>query len=177
MIDYNKINWCEYFELDETIPNGLKWKKTGKPAGTLLVVKGRQKGYQVKLDKVSYYNSRIIVVMSGIFLSPEMVVDHLDRNVNNNSINNLKVKSQRDNCVNKSKSRNNTSGNTGIRYEEVYNRFIAYWTDINKKLCSKKFSVNKYGYENAKILAIKYREQMIKQLQLEGIDYTLTHGK
>lgn len=93
-----------------------------------------------------------------------------------------------DNCrwvVNELQSRNrgthknNSSGTTGVVYEEEggYRRWRAFWVNLKGELKRKSFNVNKYGYDQALKLAIEYRDLMIKELNEQGAGYTEHHGK
>lgn len=83
----------EVFELDPSIPNGLRWKTKasrntviGNPAG-----RRHQNGYwEVRLDKVLYKTSRIVYKLYNDGECPGLYeVDHLDRDKDNNAGANL----------------------------------------------------------------------------------------
>lgn len=79
---------------------------------------------------------------------------------------------------NHSKQSNNTSGTVGIQERHRITNGKEYFTIIgcvcvDGKKISKEFSVNKYGYEKAKELAIEYRNNMIK---IYNIDFAESHG-
>ena len=101
----------ERFEIDPSIPAGLKWKvnpgsgwiKAGDSAGRLTST-----GYYQTGIKGSYYqNSRIIWKMIN-GKDPDQVIDHIDNNKTNNNISNLRDVTQRENSLNRKdfKSRN-----------------------------------------------------------------------
>jgi len=64
--------------------------------------------------------------------------------------------------INQSKSKNKTLNHTGVQFykREIGSSWTATWYE-NGKQKSKSFSVKKYGYENAKNEAIKYRQGII----------------
>lgn len=82
---------------------------------------------------------------------------------------------------NHTKQKNNTSGIVGIRRNTKitsgteYHSWIATWSDGEKKK-AKEFSTNKFGEENAKQMAIDYRNKMIEELNLQGFGYANSHG-
>lgn len=79
---------------------------------------------------------------------------------------------------NKNINKSNTSGYTGVSYEDgKYCRWLAFWCDLDGKIRRKSFSVNKYGYDEALQLAINYRDKMIKKLNEQGAGYSEHHGK
>lgn len=79
---------------------------------------------------------------------------------------------------NRRKFRNNTSGTTGVAIREHGGniRFIAFWIDLNNIQHTKSFSVNKHG-DKAEQMAVDYRLQMIKKLNLQEAGYSEKHGK
>ena len=89
-------------------------------------------------------------------------IDHIDRNQQNNKINNLRFASIRLQNINKNINNNNKTGVKGITFHKTYNCYVATWC-IKYKQFSKSFSVNKYGDKEAKKLAIDYRNKMFEK--------------
>ena len=58
--------------------------------------------------------------------------------------------------------KNNSTGIRGVYYRVrgPYAEYVAHWKDNDGKSCLKSFSVNKYGEDEAKRLAIDYRKKM-----------------
>lgn len=77
---------------------------------------------------------------------------------------------------NQRKKKNNTSGVTGVRFDDQEDRWRCYWNDLESgKQKLKSFSVSKYG-EEAFRLACEYRSEMIKKLNKQGAGYSEGHG-
>lgn len=148
----------------------LRWKVNDCVAGTIdtdgyWVVRYKDKGYKAH---------RIIWFMFNNEIPSNMIIDHVDRNRQNNKILNLRLSTWEDNTRNASKSVKNSSGITGVSRQGNYWR--ANWNE-NGKTKGKLFSINIYGEDKAFDLAVKYRESMIDLLKLKGIYYAETHGK
>ena len=56
----------------------------------------------------------------------DLVVDHIDRNKNNNLRNNLRICTRQENTMNSGLSRNNITGVTGVSYRKDKNKWRAY---------------------------------------------------
>jgi hypothetical protein len=186
MLDYN-LNWNEYFELNESSPSGLVRIKNyhGKliekyNVGTKMFQKnGDPLGWRLKFKGTLYLVHRIIWVLTHNGLNTDLIVDHLDGNPFNNQINNLQPKTQTNNTRNARRRIDNTTGSTGILLDNKGNGnfyYTARWSEMDGSLKVKNFSVSKLGEENAKALAIAYREQQIARLISEGANYTDRHG-
>ena len=185
-LDYN-LNWGEYFKIDETSPSGLVRIKTTqgtaisqKSAGTKVLNKsGEPTGWQLRFKNTLYFVHRIVWVLSRGSINNDLVVDHLDGNPLNNSINNLSLKTQKNNLRNSRKNKNNKTGVTGVTMRitrDGYRYYVAEWYDIDGSYRRKHFSVLKLGEETAKSLAITHRNEQIQRLISEGADYTERHG-
>lgn len=62
---------------------------------------------------------------------PELSLDHINGIKNDNRLDNLRECSAQDNCRNKNKQSNNTSGYVGVNYYPTYNKYRASIT-VNK---------------------------------------------
>lgn len=185
-LDYN-LDWSSYFQLDDISPSGLIRIKNkggknvdGYAVGTPEFTKnGYPAGYRLSFQLKMYYVHRIIWVMTYGSIDPNLVIDHLDGNPFNNSIDNLKLKTSKGNSRNRRKQVDNTTGTSGVRVarNQVGNiYYVANWYNHDGFQESKCFSVLKLGEETAKALAIAYREEQITRLILEGAEYTARHG-
>lgn len=77
---------------------------------------------------------------------------------------------------------NNSSGIVGVAIRTTtiagvdYPAWVACWNNLEGKKRTKNFSINKYGDETAKELAIAHRNRMIEQLNSLGAEYADSHG-
>jgi hypothetical protein len=92
----------------------------------------------------------------------EMTVDHINRDTLDNRRTNLRIVNKRDQAMNQKKREDNTSGNTGVSFKGK--SWAANWVDDRGNRKSKTFAISKYGYEEAKNMAIAYRQQIITEL-------------
>lgn len=192
--DYN-LNWNEIFDYSEDSPSGLIWKvpqyfkgtpnydRVGKPVGSKLKNKNRNTEYwAVGLSedrkRSTYLIHRIIWVMINGQVNDNLDIDHIDQNGLNNKIHNLRMVEKSINSRNKKKRCDNKSGVCGISYQSDKNASSEGWRavviDENGNKYTKYYSVLKYGYEEAKELAISWRTAKLKQLCNAG--YTDIHG-
>ncbi len=88
-------------------------------------------------------------------------VDHIDHNRSNNMLDNLRWATGSINCRNQSKRKDNTSGSQGVHFSIGNNSWVATWYE--EKPQSKKFSIKKYGNDEAKQLAINYRKERAQE--------------
>lgn len=173
--------------------DGLKWRvdrKQGKlsvKAGEGVVGCDNGKGYiQIWIGNAKYYLSRIIYQTVYGNLTPDLVIDHINRNPLDNRIENLRATTQKHNSRNQSKHCGNTTGVTGVSLEickylkadgteSEHVRYTAHWYSALGKPKVKHFSLSKYG-EDAFKLACSYRQMMIEALKRSGEWYDENHG-
>ena len=159
---------AEYFRVIDCFPNydvstdgRVRIIKTGKIMKLIFMHDGYfQVGLYKDKKRSSHYVHRLVATA---FCNKEdncNVVDHIDHDRANNNYQNLRWTTTSLNQRNRTIAINNTSGTNGVYYESRYNLWIASWHDGNKKPQRKYFSVNKYGEEQAKQMAINYRKQM-----------------
>lgn len=79
---------------------------------------------------------------------------------------------------NKTKYKSNTSEITGVSFDASgVGRWVSFWQDLGGRTRSKSFSVRKFGYEEAKALAIEYRKEKMEELNSKGAGYSEQHGE
>lgn len=97
------------------------------------------------------------------------IIDHINRNPKDNRKNNLRITCHSGNKRNLPIKSNNTSGITGVRYDSIRDRWCAEIRDLNRKKISTNFSCRKYGFNEAKSMAINFRKQ--KEIEYGYINY------
>lgn len=145
LIDYEQAK--NALSLDSESPTGLIWKKTGKVAG------GLNKGtgyYVVRLKGTLLQAHRVVYLLSHGSIDSDLVVDHIDGDRLNNSIDNLRLVEKSKNNFNKAKKDSNS-----IDYRN--GAYIVYWR-VNGRKTSKSFSTKKHP--NALHLAIEFRDKI-----------------
>lgn len=166
---------------DKNSPTFLRWKvtqnnrsKAGNPAGCL----HESTGYTlVGLNGKIWPVSRIVMVLHGIKLGINDLVDHIDGDKLNNSIDNLRVVDSYVN--NRNKRVNHKFGVTGIRLstQGKYNAYVARMQDpVTKVLISKSFNISKMGDNHALIKAQEFIFHLLRKFYSEyNIMYTADH--
>lgn len=130
----------------------------------------------VMLNGESYLSSRIVWELHNGDIPDGFLVDHRDGKLLNNAIGNLRLTLHQGNMQNMKMPITNTSGVTGVSYHSKCRAWLATWREDGRQR-KKQFSINKYGERRAFELACEYREQMIKELNGSGEEYTERHGK
>lgn len=102
---------------------------------------------------------------------------------------NIRWATDKQQARNKGKMKNNTSGVTGVTWENKLHpsgknsttyavvQWKEYDSDSNQMNCKKCFSVKKFGLLESFALACEFREAKIKELISLGYDYSYNHGK
>lgn len=168
---------------DKVISRGRKSERAGKRITTYQDESGY---YRVGIGRSTYVLSRIIYQMIYGDLTPEYEVDHIDRNIENNTPSNLRKVPQGINKRNRKSQKNNSTDFTGVclnkkfhpkPYQHQFTEYyVARWYDSEGVLHGKNFNISKLGKEEAFKLACDYRKKMIEQLNQEGAGYTEDHG-
>ncbi len=171
----------EYFYFDINSPTLLRWNKTiysgeyrnvqstikHSPAGNLM-----SKGYnRVTLTGRTFYVHRILwVLYHGEDIPKDKVINHIDGNRVNNSIENLELCTQQQNCARTIRKPAGLSGVVGVSIKTSTAGIKSYYATVrfHGKLYEKGFSQKKYGEEIALLNAVKWREDKIKELNNIG---------
>ena len=89
----------------------------------------------------------------------ELVVDHINRRVYDNRLENLRIVTHRQNSRNTSINKNNTTGSTGVwKAGGKWPNYVANIINNDGIRISKTFSITKLGEEQSKRLAIAQRK-------------------
>jgi len=136
--------------------------------GRILVPRVRKDGYHALIlcrdnTQKSLLVHRIVAAAWIANLDNEPCVDHIDHNRGNNAFYNLRWVSASDNSRNQSLSSLNTSGSQGVSNVHIngYSYWVATWCDNEGRHKYKYYSTAKFN--NAKQLAIGWRDQMVAQ--------------
>jgi len=136
----------------------MKWIKNRKGSIRAGDIAGsiHQKGYiQIGVKGKTYLAHRIALIMSGIDLSAEQQVDHINGDRTDNRLKNLRLATNAQNCQNAFRRKDNNSGFKGVSFDEKRGKWRAR-IGYEK---SQKF----LGYfSNAEDAHAAYREASIK---------------
>lgn len=182
--------WEGVFVYDPTLPSCLrrispiyfgKGHKTVKHmdcmVGQQVFRDGKPIAWYLKYKKKYQAVHRIIYEIFHGEIHEGLFIDHINGDPFDNRIENLRMVPPALNSRNRRKSKNNSSGCTGVHFETCrgYGYYIAGWEE-NGKHKKKAFSVFQFGDELAKQLAIEFRLNKITELNKIGFGYTETHG-
>lgn len=171
----------EYFYFDKTSPTLLRWNKTilsgeyrnvqstvkDSPAGNLM-----SQGYNrvSALNKTFYVHRILWVLYHGKDIPRDKVINHVDGDRLNNSIENLQLCTQQQNCARTIRKPAGLSGVVGVSIKTSNLGIKSYYATlrVHGKLYEKGFSHKKYGEDVALLKAINWREDKIKELNNIG---------
>lgn len=97
-----------------------------KIAGTKNKKKSGLSHLRVRVNNQRFYVHRIIWTMVNGEIPDGMEIDHSDGNGLNNSIDNLRLVTKRENNLNRPKSSRNTSGVTGVSWNNRDGKWVAH---------------------------------------------------
>lgn len=174
---------------DESSPSFLRWKsdrRRGFGDGYVFIEAGTPVGCVNK--KTGYYmtklpcNTKETLVHREVWqlwygkIPEGLTVDHINGNILDNSIGNLRLVPHAVNMRNRPKRSDNKSGKTGVTDFAVEARFRVYWVSSGK-LKSQTFSYKRsQNKQEAFEAACKFRDEMINIENTAGAGYTPRHG-
>lgn len=149
------INFSDFFTYDSTSPSGLVWKvfRAGKTGVGSIAGTDAGRYYKVGICGKRIYTHRIVWELHNGPIPQGSVIDHIDGDSYNNSIENLRLCTQSQNTKNKSKQNNNTTGYTGV--VQVRNRWKAQIQCNGKRKHLGTFLTPEDAYEAYKQAAIE----------------------
>lgn len=81
-------------------------------------------GIHVPRTRATISQAELVLLLNGITLKNNEVIDHIDGNPINNSLDNIRVTTQAINAKNGSMRSNNTSGYNGINWNKASNSYV-----------------------------------------------------
>lgn len=124
-------------------------------------------GVHVPRTRTTVAYHHILTILRGISIPDGSVIDHINGDPNDNSRSNIRVVTQSINCRNSCKSKNNTSGITGINWNARSNSYV-----VRKYIDGKRMY---FGHRPTLAEAELLLEQQQPALLAAG--YTTRHGK
>ena len=194
-LDYDNVDWSQFFYYDTESKSCLKWSITrysaygkkleiwpGKDAGTLREVKnGDNKAWSVSVNingkHKTYSVHRIISVLHGNSVNGK-VIDHINGISADNRIENMRVTTQAINSRNCKVASNCPYGIQGVGFQQDKNGNAYFSADYsnNGKRKKKCFPIKRLGYMEAFKQAAIYRQKAIATLNEQGAGYTERHS-
>jgi hypothetical protein len=150
------MNQTKLKNLFDYVDGKLFWKvanspriKVGQEAGYL-----RKDGYRyVQIDCKGYRSHRLIFLLHNGYLPTE--IDHVDGDLTNNKINNLREATRDQNMFNTKTPRHNTSGIKGVSWYKATGKWSVHIGVNNKKLFFGRYK----DLELAELVAIEARNK------------------
>lgn len=155
------INWVDVFEYYD---GKLLWKissgtraRPGKVAGSICSTSGY---WKIKYKGKKYLEHRIIYEMHYGPIPEGYEIDHINHDRIDNRIENLRLANRSINCHNLSMMKNNTSGVTGVSYEQKVGkwraqirsklkyRFLGYFDTFEEAVTARKQAETKFGFHS-----------------------------
>ncbi len=168
--EYEYGTFSEMFYYDPSSPTFLRWKVDRYGTGRAKIMKVgdvagyvNAKGATVSLNYSAYLVHRVIYCLkTGKDVPVNLVVDHIDRNPMNNAFENLRLVTQSENMKNRDFNylqSNNKTGVVGVYFHQT--EWNKYWAARYKRKV-KYFNIDKYGEEVAYQMAVKAREDLVR---------------
>lgn len=186
-IDFNEhVYYCEdsptFLRRAKDVYSGRYYNIKEASLGDVAGSTSSSSGYsQVKIQKKLYLCHVIIWNIHYGRIPEGMFIDHLNGNRQDNRITNLRLTDRIGNSRNCKMRDDNTSGVKGItlltnKYKSGKTKqyWVAFWCEGGKNK-RKFFSVDDYGFETSRQLAVDFRAAKIEELNLMGYGYTDRH--
>lgn len=124
-------------------------------------------GVHVPTTRTTVAYHHLLTILRGIDIPNDAVIDHLDGDTENNSRDNLRVTTQSINCKNTVRKKSNTSGVTGINWNNASGSFV-----VRKQLNGKRVYL---GHRKTLAEAKELLDSHTDIILADG--YTKRHGK
>lgn len=111
---------------------------------------------RVMVNRVTYFEHRIIWTMVHGAIPDGMLIDHRDNNPSNNNVENLRISTRSNNLYNSRKSKANTSGFKGVYYHKKLLKWVASLKCNKKTVFLGSFDTPELAHEAFKLGAVKY---------------------
>lgn len=119
-----------------------------------------KRGYLlVAINQIKIPIHRLMAKTFFMEFSPDVIVDHIDRNKTNNHITNLRLTDKRGNSNNRPIQANNTSGFRGVSWDKGMKKWLAHITHQGQFI--------RLGYYTTAQDAAKARDQKALELHKE----------
>lgn len=123
------MNWNDIFEYHEGF---LFWKTSTSPRVKIGAMAGNKTGpgyWQVCYNKKFYKLHRVIWEMFNPPIEALLEIDHIDRDKDNNKLENLRLASRTLNSHNRGVQSNSKTGVKGVSHDPYTNKFRAFIKD------------------------------------------------
>lgn len=158
--EINYLLMDEYFKYD-SLTGVITWKKSPSYQIKIGMIAGNTNnlGYiRIILKGIEYKAHRIAWCLYYKTIDSSMVIDHIDGNPSNNKLENLRLVTQDINMKNAKLRKDNTSGLSGVSWNNSYNKWHSYikvdrkrkhlgiYVDLFEAICARKSAENKYNF-------------------------------
>lgn len=133
----------------------------------------------ISVNRFVYPIHRVIWMLHNGEIPDGYVIDHIDGDVRNNLISNLRATTCKTNTQNRAKPVTNTSGAVGVNllyYKGVPRRWCAAYAKEGKRFMKYFVIEHNSSSEEAFRLAVEWRTEQIRLLNEQGAGYTERHG-